>query len=140
MKTAKELLEKLNPILEQAGEVPDDCEEIDKNAFDEQDGEADDFAVIDDEQDDEITEGAHYNTKIKMLEASHHPTKVRLGLKATKRMLNEMLDMTHPSPNPADDESRKTLESAVKKIGGIMESLKMVSVKKRGGKKIDENR
>ena len=78
-----------------------------------------------------VSEGLHFNTRIKMLEASHHPVKVRLALKEAHRMVENILDDDHPSPNPADADSQKVLESVSKKIGQIREAMKSVQVRRR---------
>jgi hypothetical protein len=78
-----------------------------------------------------VNEGFHFNTKIKQLEAYEHPVKVRLGLKECRRMTENLLNPEHPSPCPADDQSRKILESASKRITKIMEDMKQVQVQRR---------
>lgn len=78
-----------------------------------------------------LSEGFHFNTKIKQLEAKHHPVKIKLALKEAHRMVENILDPGHPSPNPVDMDSRKVLESCSRRLGGLMEDMKKVVVKRR---------
>jgi len=78
-----------------------------------------------------IDEGMHFDTKIRMLEASYMPVKIRLALKESGRMIENILNTEHPSPNPATAADSDILISVAEKLRFITEALKPVKVMKR---------
>lgn len=78
-----------------------------------------------------LNEGMHFNTKIKLLEADHSPTKVGLALKEANRMIENILNSEHPSANPVSDDDRKLLEKCSKKIMEARVGVRGVRVAKR---------
>lgn len=118
-KEIKELKAKRDK-LEKAGAKKDSDEIWDLN-----------LQIEDLESDLKLNEGIHFHTKIKKLEANEHPVKIRLGLKEVYRMVNSLLDPSNQAPNPADDDSKKMLETCSKRLIRLMDDMRKVQVRRR---------
>ena len=80
----------------------------------------------------DLNEASHFNTKVRQLEGSGS-RKIRLALKETKRMIDNMLDKKHSSPNPKTDIDRMALKESKTLLDQTMIRLK--EVKETKGKK-----
>lgn len=97
-------------------------------------------SAIDDveDMDDEVSEGMHYHTRIRQLEAAIHPKKVKLAVRESKSMLEAIMDDKHPSANPCSEDDMKILKDAQSKMESIIEGLQKVRVAKRKRKNEDD--
>lgn len=82
-----------------------------------------------------ITEGKHYNTKVRELAEKMGSKKIRMGLKESKKYINNMLNKDHASPNPLTDKDRKLLSECSTLIEQAIPRLKDVKETRRKGKK-----
>jgi len=88
--------------------------------------------------DGKVTEGMHYHTRIRQLEAAIHPKKVKLAVRESKSMLEAIMDDKHPSANPCSEDDMKILIDAQSKMESIIEGLQKVRVAKRKRKNEDD--
>lgn len=88
--------------------------------------------------DGKVTEGMHYHTRIRQLEAAIHPKKVKLAVRESKSMLEAIMDDKHPSANPCSEDDMKILKDAQSKMESIIEGLQKVRVAKRKRKNEDD--
>lgn len=87
-----------------------------------------------------VDEGVHFHTKIRQLESTIHPRKVKLAVREAKRMVECMMDTKHPSPNPVSNEDLDLLKSSQSNLGAVVESLNKVRVQKRPMKEEDSEK
>jgi len=75
-------------------------------------------------------EAKHFNTKVRDL-GGVGSRKIRLSLKEAKRMVENMLDTNHPSPNPRSESDKRLLQESSVLLKQSMDRLKDVKETKR---------
>jgi len=79
----------------------------------------------------DISETQHYNTKVRDLAENMGSRKIRLGMKESLKAVSDMLDRNHPSPNPLTDKDLKLLQECSMLIKQAIPRLKEVRETKR---------
>jgi len=75
-------------------------------------------------------EAQHFNTKVRDL-GGMGSRKIRLSLKESKRMVDNMLNENHDSPNPKGSDDVKLLNESIVLMNQAMMRLKDVKETKR---------
>jgi len=75
-------------------------------------------------------EAKHFNTKVRDL-GGVGSRKIRLSIKESRRMTENMLDPNHDSPNPKDNDDIKALNESIILMNQAMMRLKEVKETKR---------
>ena len=81
-----------------------------------------------------ILEAKHFNTKVRQLEGLGS-RKIRLTLKESKRMIENMMNPEDASPNPKNDLDKMALKESVQLLEQAMIRLKAVKETKHKRKK-----
>ena len=81
-----------------------------------------------------ITEAQHYNTKMRGIEEKMGSRRIRMGLKEYNKMIKNMMDKKHPSPNPVSEKDMCLLKEACTLLEQCIPRLKDVKETRRKGK------
>ena len=84
---------------------------------------------------EKITEAQHYNTKVRELAETMGSRKIRMGVKESKKYVDNMINADHASPNPLADKDLKILQECSTLLGQTIPRLKEVKETRRKGKK-----
>lgn len=76
-------------------------------------------------------EGTHYNTKIRSLDEKAGLRRIRMGLRESYRLIGNILDPNHPTPNPESDKDAKVLNECMASISESANKLLNVKTVKR---------
>jgi len=76
-------------------------------------------------------EGMHYSTKVRQVEGSYGTRKAKMAVREAKRMVEELLDINHPSPNPVNDDSKQLLLDSVNCLSDAHDKIAEAKVAKR---------
>lgn len=78
-----------------------------------------------------LNEGKHFNTKVRGIESSKKGSRViRLAVKEAKKMVSDMMNKSHPSPNPKTEKDNALLNECGVLMHQTMERLKEVKESK----------
>lgn len=79
----------------------------------------------------QILEGMHYSTKVRQIDEAAGVRRIRMGLRVSKKMIENLLNPEHPTPNPETDKDRRHLEECKEHLEKITEKLTKVRTRKR---------
>lgn len=82
-----------------------------------------------------ITEAQHYNTKMRSVEEKMGSRRIRMGINEYKKMIENMLDKNHPSPNPVGEKDKQLLTECSTLLEQSIPRLKAIKETRRRGKK-----
>ena len=83
---------------------------------------------------EQILEGTHYSTKVRQIDESAGVRRIRMGLNVSRKMIENLLNPDHCTPNPESDADRECLDECQKTINELSEKLKTVRTCRRAKK------
>jgi hypothetical protein len=79
----------------------------------------------------QIAEGVHYNTKIRSLDEKAGIRRIRMGMRESARLIANILNPNHPTPNPASQKDGEVLEKCREALTKLSEELGSVRTSRR---------
>ena len=79
----------------------------------------------------ELIEGMHYGTKIRQVEGSQGTRKAKMAIREAKRLVENLLDPNHPSPNPVSDQDKQLLLDSSHNLDSAITKVSEAKVAKR---------
>ena len=84
-----------------------------------------------------LCEGLHYSTKIRSLDERAGIRRIRMGLRESAKLMGNILNPNHPTPNPATDDDAAVLNECQTSLHDMSEKLLGVRTAKRKSKMSD---
>ena len=81
-----------------------------------------------------LPEGMHYGTKIRQVEGSQGTRKAKMAIREAKRLVEQLLDPNHPSPNPVADTDKQLLLDSQQNLSSAMTKVSEARVARRAKK------
>lgn len=79
----------------------------------------------------QVCEGIHYNTKIRSLDERAGIRRIRMGMRESARLIGNILNPQHPTPNPASEKDAEVLEKCRESLVSLAEELGTVRTSSR---------
>lgn len=80
---------------------------------------------------EQLLEGTHYSTKVRLIDESAGTRRIRMGLNVSRKMVENLLNPEHPTPNPETEDDKKYLEECRDALNGMSEKLLKVKTRRR---------
>jgi hypothetical protein len=80
---------------------------------------------------EQLLEGTHYSTKVRQIDEAAGTRRIRMGINVSRKMVENLLNPEHPTPNPETEEDRKCLEECRDTLNDMSEKLKAVKTRRR---------
>lgn len=78
-----------------------------------------------------LCEGAHYHTKVRSIDEQASVKRIRMGMRESARLIGNILDPNHPTPNPSTDDDASALNECQAQLHEMAEKLLTVKTSKR---------